>query len=320
MSHYSFSSDYSKLLDKALYQGKITAKFSKMAMSGAPGTGNSSVMKLLLNQPPLESHHSTPVTTTPEIRKVKTTSKVDRLSFKNMLARTVKNMLRSTTSEFITPPVHNDESESSSDDDGSQDSASSMDKPQSGEVTSHESPSPPVSATTTEFVRMLPIVEESPELYNTHRIYYIDSVGQAAFLDIATALLCYNPVSILTQKLNETLDDHPKFYFSFKNQQLGITLARETTNLQLLASSYRSLASINHLICAKFTSNSHVLSLPFLFLAHFTKKMGMRGRVFGGKEYTFVVYFKSVSRSAYKLLRKEKADNISSQHNSQRSV
>ena len=262
MSYYSFSTDYSKLLDKALYEGKITAKYSKMAMSGAPGTGKSSVMKLLLNQPPPQSHHSTPVTTTPEIRKVETTSvitgsdpasssttqfwgKVDRSSFKNMLARTVKNMLRSTTSESITPPVHNDESESSSDDDGSQDSSSSMDKPQSGEVTSHESPTPPVSATTTEFVKMIPIVEESPELYNTHWIHCIDSGGQAAFLDIAPALLRYNPVSILTQKLNENLDDHPKFYFSFKGQQLGIPVERQITNLQLLESSFRSLASID---------------------------------------------------------------------------
>ena len=233
-----------------------------MAMSGAPGTGKSSVMKLLLNQPPPESHHSTPVTTAPEIRKVETTSyitgsdpgtssttqiwgKVDRSSFKNMLARTVKSMLQSTTSESITPPVHNDESESSSDDDGSQDSSSSMDKPQSGEVISHESPSPPVSATKTEFVKMLPIVEESPELYNTHWIHCIDSGGQAAFLDIAPALLRYNPVSILTQKLNERLDDQPKFYFSFKGQQLGIPVERQITNLQLLESSFRSLASIN---------------------------------------------------------------------------
>ena len=262
MSHYSFSTDYSKLLDKALDEGKITAKYSKMAMSGAPGTGKSSVMKLLLNQPPPESHHSTPVTTTPEIRKVETTSvitgsdpasssttqfwgKVDRSSFKNMLARTVKNMLWSTTSESITPPVHNDESESSSDDDGSQDSSSSVDKPQSGEVTSRKSPSPAVSATTTEFVKMLPIVEESPELYNTHWIHCIDSGGQAAFLDIAPALLRYNPVSILTQKLNENLDDHPKFYFSFKGQQLGIPVERQITNLQLLESSFRSLASID---------------------------------------------------------------------------
>ena len=257
-----FPTDYSKLLDKALKEGKITAKYSKMAMSGAPGTGKSSAMKLLLNQPPPESHHSTPVTTAPEIRKVETTSvitesdpatssttqiwgKVDRLSFKNMLARTVKSMLLSTIPESLTPAARNDESESSSDDDASQDSSLSMNKPQSGEVISHELPPPPVSPTATEFVKILPIVDESPELYNTHWIHCIDSGGQAGFLDIAPALLCYNSVNILTQKLNEKLDDQPKFYFSFKGQQLGIPVERQISNLQLLESSFRSLASID---------------------------------------------------------------------------
>ena len=264
MSHYPFSTDYSKLLDKALDEGKITAKYSKMAMSGAPGTGKSSVMKLLLDEPPPDNHNSTPVTTAPEIRKVETTSiitgskptssntqiwgKIERSSFKDMLAKTVKSGLITTTSESTRP--QNDESESSSDDDGSQHSSPSLDKTQPDEVTSlpsHKSPSPPVSAVANEIVKVLPTVqvEESPEHYNTHWIHCIDSGGQAAFLDIAPALLRYNPVNILTQKLNEKLDDQPKFYFSLKGRKIGIPVKRQITNLQLLESSFRSLASID---------------------------------------------------------------------------
>ena len=233
-----------------------------LAMSGAPGTGKSSVMNLLLDKPPPENHDSTPVTTAPEIRKIETTSvvteykptssstyfwgKVDRSYFKDMLAKTVKSGLQSTSSESIT--LHNDESESSSDDDGSQDSSSSMDKPQSNEdtsVPSLKSLPQPVSKVANEIVKALPIVDESAELNNTHWIHCIDSGGQAAFLDIAPALLRYNPVNMLTQKLNEKLDDQPKFYFSFKGQQIGIPVERQITNLQLLESSFRSLASID---------------------------------------------------------------------------
>ena len=261
-SFFLLPTDYSKLLDKALDEGKITAKYSMLAMSGAPGTGKSSVMNLLLDKPPPENHDSTPVTTAPEIRKVETTSvitgsrltssnthfwgKVDRSYFKDMLAKTVKSGLLSTSSKSIT--LHNDESESSSDDDGSQDSSSSMDKTQSNEdtsVPSLKSLPQPVSAVANEIVKVLPIVDESPELNNTHWIHCIDSGGQAAFLDISPALLRYNPVSILTQKLNEKLDDQPKFYFSFKDQQIGIPVERQITNLQLLESSFRSLASID---------------------------------------------------------------------------
>ena len=233
-----------------------------LAMSGAPGTGKSSVMNLLLDKPPPENHDSTPVTTAPEIRKVETISvitgsrptssnthfwgKVDRSYFKDMLAKTVKIGLQSTSSESIT--LHNDESESSSDDDGSQDSSSSMDKTQSNEdttVPSLKSLPQPVSAVANEIVKVLPIVDESPELNNTHWIHCIDSGGQAAFLDVAPSLLRYNPVNILTQKLNEKLHDQPKFYFSFKDQQIGIPVERQITNLQLLESSFRSLASID---------------------------------------------------------------------------
>ena len=261
-SFFHLPTDYSKLLDKALDEGKITAKYSILAMSGAPGTGKSSVMNLLLDKPPPENHDSTPVTTAPEIRKVETTSlitgsrptsssthfwgKVDRSYFKDMLAKTVKSGLQSTSSESITP--HNDESESSSDDDGSQDSSSSMDQTQSNEdtsVPSLKSLPQPVSKVANEIVKVLPIVDESPELNNTHWIHCIDSGGQAAFLDIAPALLRYNPVNILTQKLNEKLDDQPKFYFSLKDQQIGIPVERQITNLQLLESSFRSLASID---------------------------------------------------------------------------
>ena len=265
-----------------------------MAMSGAPGTGKSSVVKLLLNQPPPQSHHSTPVTTAPEIRKVDTTSfitgsdqgtssatqiwgKVDRSSFKNMLARTVKSMLQSTTPESNSLPGLIDESESSSsDDDVSQDSSSSIDKTQPDKVTSiptYKSVPPPVSAVANEIVKVLPTVEESPELYNTHWIHCIDSGGQAAFLDIAPALLRYNPVSILTQKLNERLDDQPKFYFSFKGQRIGIPAERQITNLQLLESSFRSLASINQPDLRKIHVKFSHLEPSILILGTFYDKI-----------------------------------------------
>ena len=145
-------------------------------------------MNLLLDKPPPENHDSTPVTTAPEIRKVETTSviigssptsinthfwsKVDRSYFKDMLAKTVKTGFQSTSSESIT--LHNDESESSSDDHGAQDSSSSMDKTQSNEdtsVPSLKSLPQPVSKVANEIVKVLPTVDESLELNNTHWIH-----------------------------------------------------------------------------------------------------------------------------------------------------
>ena len=97
---------------------------------------------------------------------------------------------------------------------------------------------------------------ESPELFNSYWIYCVDSGGQAAFLDIAPAILRYSPVNILTQKLNKKLEDKPQFFFSFKSKQIGAPVQREITNLQLLESFFRSLTSIDqpdlHKIHVKF--------------------------------------------------------------------
>ena len=214
---------------------------------------------MLLNLPPPTHHHSTSVATTPEVRRVETTSliagsesadssftsqfweEVDTPYVKRMIAKAIKIGVPSSTFDSTT---QHEDSNSSSDDDGSQEET----PPDLNEVTS-VTPSkptpPPVSQTANEIAEIMPTVKESPELFNSHWIYCVDSGGQAAFLDIAPAILRYSPVNILTQKLNEKLDDKPQFFFSFKGQQIGAPVEREITNLQLLESSFRSLVSIN---------------------------------------------------------------------------
>ena len=216
-------------------------------------------MKLLLNLPPPTLHHSTSVATAPEVRRVETASliagsestdssftsqfweEINTPYVKRMIAKAIKIGVPSSPVDSTT---QHEDSNSSSDDDGPQEETS----PDLNEVTS-VSPSkptaPPVAQTVNEIADIMPTVKESPELFNSHWIYCVDSGGQAAFLDIAPAILRYSPVNILTQKLNEKLEDKPKFFFSFKGRQIGAPVEREITNLQLLESSFRSLASID---------------------------------------------------------------------------
>ena len=60
---------------------------------------------------------------------------------------------------------------------------------------------------TQEIIELLACVEKSEELYQFHWLYGVDTGGQAAFIDIAPALLQYHSVNILTHKLTERLDD-----------------------------------------------------------------------------------------------------------------
>ena len=216
-------------------------------------------MKLLLNLPPPTLHHSTYVATAPEVRRIETASliagsestdssftsqfweEINTPYVKRMIAKAIKIGVPSSPVDSTT---QHEDSNSSSDDDGSQEETS----PDLNEVTS-VSPSkptaPPVAQTVNEIAEIMPTVKESPELFNSHWIYCVDSGGQAAFLDIAPAILRYSPVNILTQKLNKKLEDKPKFFFSFKGREIGAPVEREITNLQLLESSFRSLASID---------------------------------------------------------------------------
>ena len=234
--------DYSYLFNRALNEGYVTVKWTKLTLSGAPATGKSSIIKLLLDEPPPVNHHSTSVIKAPEVREVDTTSlmlgglpviwnKMDYNALKCMMAKTMKC--------GVHPKRCLQEDNSSSDDDDDQPAITSF-LPQMLTKCSTS-----ISPAREEVVRLLPTVSKSDELYNSHWIYVIDSGGQAAFLDIAPALLHYNPVNILTLKLNEKLEDQPKFYFSVRGEQIGEPVERQMTHLQLLEASFRSLSSVN---------------------------------------------------------------------------
>ena len=161
-----------------------------------------------------------------------------------MIAKQIKHGVDSSPKTSAAKSGGDSESSSSSDDDEIP-SGMTKDMSQSKDVSISVQKSTPklVSPATSEIVKILPTVEESQELYQSHWVYVVDSGGHAAFIDIAPALLRYNPVSILTLKLNEKLGDRPKFYFSFKGELIGEPVERQITNMQLLESSFRSLVS-----------------------------------------------------------------------------
>ena len=241
--------DYFGLLNKALDEGYITVKWTQLALSGPPGSGKSCFLKLLLGEPPPEVHNSTPVTTAPIVRMVETTGlmsrreetgqsweKVDDQSLKTMIAQTLKE-------RNLRGPIHEEEEEEYDEQEKEDDTFLSSDVAGMLQSVSTSSSFPNTSPAQNEIVELLPIVQESTELLQMHWIYATDSGGQAAFLDIAPALLRYNPVNILTLKLNEKLQDQPKFYFSIRGKQIGEPVERQMTHLQLLEGSFRSLTS-----------------------------------------------------------------------------
>ena len=246
------------LLDKAMKEGYVTAKWSKFSVSGPPGTGKSSLLKLLYNEPSPEHHDSTSVVATHEARKVEIIpsnkgedsmwTKIDHNSLKKIIAQGVKDGIRhhdlhveevKERRPLEGIPVDQPLEESGDHPTDQQEETSDSDDSESSTTTGHD------PFITQEIVDLLPHVEKSEELYRSHWIYGVDTGGQAAFIDIAPALLRYHSVNILTHKLTERLDDKAKFFFSIKGNRIGEPVAKQITNMQLLEASLQSLTSVN---------------------------------------------------------------------------
>ena len=279
-----------KLLDKALKEGYVTVKWTKFSVSGAPGTGKSSFLNLLYNEDPPDCHSNTPVIAAKEARIISATvgddsvwNKVDHESLKEIITQGVKHSIRplkpdevekpgSSENRPINQPLEEsvdhptDQQEETSDSD---DSESSTTAGHDQTVDQNSLPKPTIIQ---EIIDLLACVEKSEELYRSHWIYGVDTGGQAAFIDIAPALLRYHSVNIFTHKLNERLQDKAKFFYSVEGKLIGEAEEKQITNLQLLEALFRSVLSVN---CPELPNISikHVQKPLFIVLGTFLDKM-----------------------------------------------
>ena len=236
-----------KLLDKAMKEGYVTAKWTKFSVSGAPGTGKSSFLNLLYNEDPPDCHDSSALIVAKEARIIPATigddsmwKKIDHESLKALLTQGVKHSIQPLKTEVLEKPGSSENKPinqplGDSDDHpvDEKEEISDSDDSESSTIAGHD----PI--VTQEIVDLLPYVEKSKELYQSHWIYGVDTGGQAAFIDIAPALLRYHSVNILTHKLTERLEDKAKFFYSVEGKLFGEPVEKQLTNLQLIETMFR---------------------------------------------------------------------------------
>ena len=237
-------------------KGFVTVEFSKFSISGAPGTGKSSFLKLLYNDEPSDNDndHNSSDAVAPRPAHVITAikgddqkslwKKVNPDDIKEIIAGNIKNNME-ISPEIKAHQVGSDVVGRSIEEPESYQPLPDTDINKPNQITAIEDR--PKSDVSQHIIKLLDHVQESKELYKAHWIYGIDTGGQAAFIDIAPALLQYNSVNIFTHKLVEQLDDKAKFFFCVQGKLIGYPVERQITNLQLLEASFRSLTSVNPL-------------------------------------------------------------------------
>ena len=90
-----------------------------------------------------------------------------------------------------------------------------------------------------ELLQLITEVKKSDELYKTHMMYGVDLGGQAAFLDVAPALLCYHSLNMVLFRLDEKLDDAANFFYSVHGRKVGEGEKRQLSTMQLTKSFFR---------------------------------------------------------------------------------
>ena len=260
-----FAVDFLKILEKAKEEGFVTVKWTNFAMFGASGVGKTSLLNLLLRKKPVCENHSTTVIQAPEpclvyedaddndestdecldsagsrVTEVECNVimgdgcywiSADPETIKIKFLQALKSRVRSGENQLCEPQQLIDDRHSN----------------QHLPLMSRAPTSLHVYASSldNELLQMISEVEESDELYKTHWIYGIDSGGQAAFLDIAPALLRYHSLNIVFLKLDEMLDDTANFFYSVHGKKLGDGERRQMSTMQLTKSFFRCKSQLH---------------------------------------------------------------------------
>ena len=239
-------SDYLPYLEEAAKRGTVKSKRTSIGIFGASGTGKTSILRLLLNQPPVYQHDSTPVA-----RPLKGTWMIS-LGDKRWIqaapdtlhaaiANSVKDMKNDQQNIEQSPSNCDPKSPISK-----KRKIDPTDKPSPPSQTSASSQSTSPFQTNHVSILNLPatklvaeILDSGKDLEGFHFVNITDSGGQAPFIDIAPALIPHNSLNLVVFKLNENLNAIITFNYSIKGKLVG-SEKRNITTEQLIAATVSS--------------------------------------------------------------------------------
>ena len=214
----------------------ITVTTTNLVVSGSPGSGKTSVVSLSVGEPAPTVRNSTGCVEKPvraiahgamHARGTKL-QKLETKAFLRMINQAMRHEIEKTmrsihASHVATtsgdPPLHKQQ--------------------QQEEVQQEAEHSEPAGEEDIMvFAKLLEKIfssDSSPDFLTAHLVLTIDSGGQPNFMDAARLFLRNNSLYLLTIKLNERLDEKPKFDFYINGKPISMcNTAIQLTNLQLV--------------------------------------------------------------------------------------
>lgn len=248
----TIENDSETALAIALKLDRIKMKSTKLLMSGAAATGKTSLIALLLGNPPVLEHESTLLSR--PVHHARFTADSSNLGLK-WDCYDDPEKLKELLAEIIkdgTQLVHNDPTQ-----------PLVQDLPDEPKATPQVSPEDIESyKKTTTFVELVPMMEsavKSGSLRSVHWIYTIDCGGQPAFHDVLPAFIRGHSITMHTLKLNEKLSDPVKMVFSVNGNQVHRPTDLCLSNLQLIKTLVRSAVSSSRHIETDRASEPHFI-------------------------------------------------------------
>ena len=256
---------YYEAVTKAMSEGSGDMKVSLVTLHGPPGAGKTSLKRLLLGEPPLppKQQNSTPIMDQPA--RAITTSKVGLKTGSGKLERVNENELLELLAGHVQDRPTHVQDEDGTFSRSSIDSTGNINNTCTGQVAIHPDEqsggpssdkemtphmhSETLSASSISRAQVMSVVLKdlikslksrqsntiSSNIFDMHWFHIIDSGGQPQFQDVLPLLFHAQSLHIVVIRLNEQLDEKPKFRYIHEGKEVKCLPAHLTlTNFQII--------------------------------------------------------------------------------------
>ena len=247
-------------MDRAIEEGhSIKIRWTKVCVSGPPGSGKTSAIKLLLDKEPLLTHTSTSVVASSDLCSIMLLLSTEESSctwepvdIKALLSEAIRSGVVIAPNQPVDNPhsaepgfysLLHESLEAYSADDNAFAACLQMFQEMKVSIESVESPTSPLVTEMKDILHEQNVGDffKSPSY---HFVLIVDTGALSAFFDIAPSFLQYSPVNIVVHKLDEELRANINFCHCIGGEQIRECNERHVTHQQLITSIVQSSAHV----------------------------------------------------------------------------